>query len=188
MTIEKIPRGRAASEAQPSMANVLALDQASKVSGYAIFQNDKFVTCGVIKASSSWPLGKRLVYIADRINELINQYQIEEVVCEDVILEEEDRQTQFGYKTFKALCETLGIVVEVAYRAGKPITILSANDWRRKLGIRVGRGYKRTAVKAADIEFVKQKYNITPTEDECDAICIGTAYLKKEDVGFDWSK
>lgn len=161
------------------MANVLALDQASKVSGYAIFQDGKFVKCGIIKATASWPLGKRLVYIADNIEKLIKEYNIDEIVCEDVILEEQDKNT-IGFKTFKALAEVLGVVVQIAYRNNKPIEIISANEWRRKLGIRTGRGQKREIVKAADIAFVHKTLGISPTEDECDAVCIGYAYLNNE--------
>ena len=52
----------------------------------------------------------------------------------------------------------------------------TASEWRKRCGIRTGRGITRDKVKAADIKFVKDTYNIDANDDICDAICIGYAY------------
>ena len=61
------------------------------------------------------------------------------------------------------------------------IEYIYPSSWRAALGIRNGRGIKRTTLKEADIAFVKEKYGIDVNDDEADAICIGLAQGIKED-------
>lgn len=61
------------------------------------------------------------------------------------------------------------------------IEYIYPSSWRAKLGIKNGRGIKRTTLKEADIAFVKEKYQIDVNDDEADAICIGLAEYSKSD-------
>ena len=67
------------------------------------------------------------------------------------------------------------------------IEYIYPSSWRAKLGIKNGRGIKRTTLKEADITFVKNTYNILVNDDEADAICIGLAYFQDEvEEGYNW--
>ena len=58
------------------MANLLALDQASRVSGYAIFNGDgELVTYGTFHTYQD-DIGERLVAIKNKVAELIEEYNI----------------------------------------------------------------------------------------------------------------
>ena len=59
--------------------------------------------------------------------------------------------------------------------------------WRKDCGIRTGRGIKREALKKADIQFVKDNYNIDVNDDIADAICIGHAYQLNNQPGHNWA-
>ena len=66
------------------MANLLALDQASRVSGYAIFNGDgELVTYGTFHTYQD-DIGERLVTIKNKVAELIEEYNIGEVIMEDI--------------------------------------------------------------------------------------------------------
>ena len=51
---------------------LLALDQASGTTGYAVFDEQTLVTSGTFTTSTNWVLGKKLVFIVDKIKELID--------------------------------------------------------------------------------------------------------------------
>ena len=61
------------------------------------------------------------------------------------------------------------------------IEYIYPSSWRATLGIKNGRGIKRTSLKEQDIQYVQEKYNITVNDDEADAICIGLSQYKEKD-------
>ena len=156
---------------------LLALDQASKVSGWAIFIDGELKHYGKIVADHA-DFGDKLVYIRKEIIKLINDYEVDEVVFEDIQLQE-------NVNTFKALAEVFGVVDELCAEFKVPRTSILASVWKSKLGIK---GKDRPAQKRAAQNWVVNTYNIKVIQDIADAVCIGTAYLKdiKKDV-YDWS-
>ena len=47
------------------------------------------------------------------------------------------------------------------------------------LGFKQGSGTKRSDLKQQAIDMIYDRYGISVTNDEADAICIGIAYIKK---------
>ena len=62
---------------------VLALDQSSNITGYAIFENENLITYGKFNAGDK-PLPERLVLIRTAIENLIKQYNVTKVIYEDI--------------------------------------------------------------------------------------------------------
>ena len=62
---------------------ILALDQASRISGYAIFDDGDLIESGAF-ASYGEEVGDKLVYIRNKVIELIENNSIDEVVFEDI--------------------------------------------------------------------------------------------------------
>lgn len=169
------------------MSNLLALDQASHVSGYAIFTNGELVKYGKISADHD-DLGERLVYIRDQVESLIDKYKIDEIVFEDIQLQ---GNVSNNVKTFKILAEVFGVLDALFFEKNLPRTAILSASWKSGLGIR---GKNRAEQKRNAQAFVTSTYNIKATQDESDAICIGTFKLsnpregiKITNGGFDWS-
>lgn len=158
------------------MANLLALDQATRVSGYAIFQDDRLHTYGKITTDDP-DIGVRLNIIRNTIKDLIQEYEIDEVVMEDIQLQE-------NVQTFKALAEVFGVVYELVTSLNLPIETILASVWKSGLGIK---GKNRPEQKRNAQQWVLTNYNLKPTQDECDAICIGQHYINNKNNFFDWS-
>ena len=78
---------------------VLALDQASRTSGWAVFNDGKLVTFGKFTADHS-DVGDRLHFIRSKVNSLIDEYDIDEVVFEDIQLQDVNGNKETGIKTF----------------------------------------------------------------------------------------
>ena len=159
---------------------ILALDQASRVSGWCVFDDDKLIEYGKIVADHS-DFGDRLLYIRKEVIKLIEKYDIDEVIYEDIQLQS---NVLNNVDTFKKLAEVFGVLYELFAEMKMPRTAVLASVWKSSLGIK---GKDRPAQKKAAQDWVQKNYNITPTQDECDAICIGAHYIKNKVEVFDWS-
>lgn len=163
------------------MSRLLALDQASQITGYAIFEDRKLLTYG--KFSLTDPnIGVRLVELRQKIQEIINQYDIDYIAFEDIQM-----QASVGnnVKTFKVLANVYGVILELCEELHIKYEIVSSNTWKSTLKIK-GKG--RSEQKKAAQSFVEETYGIKPTQDESDAICIGTHMIRNSDfLGFNWT-
>lgn len=159
---------------------VLALDQSSRTSGWAVFDDGKLVTYGKFTADQT-DVGDRLHFIRTRISWLIDDYDIDEVVFEDIQLQ---GNVANNVATFKALAEVFGVLYELFVMLKIPRTAVLSTVWKSTLGIK---GKDRAAQKKAAQAWVEKTYGVKPTQDECDAICIGAHYVNNKVEVFDWS-
>ena len=159
---------------------VLALDQASRTSGWAVYDNGKLFEYGKFTTSYT-DVGERLYYIRNQVIQLIEEYEIDEVVFEDIQLQDNKIN---NVATFKALAEVFGVLHELFVEMRIPREAVLSTVWKSKLGIK---GYDRTAQKKAAQAWVYDNYSVKPTQDECDAICIGHYYTQNRVETFDWS-
>lgn len=159
---------------------LLALDQATIITGWAIFKDGKLTHYGKFTANHD-DIGDRLHYIRQQITKLIQEYNVDEVVFEDIQLQTNKVN---NVDTFKKLAEVFGVVYELCVDLSIPRSSLLASSWKSTLGIK---GKDRTAQKRAAQQWVVDTYGVKPTQDECDAIAIGAARLRKQDESFDWS-
>lgn len=64
------------------------------------------------------------------------------------------------------------------------VNFILPNSWRSKIGIHTGAGVRRDSLKIADIQFVKNTFNLNVNDDIADAICIGYSTFKQEEFSF----
>lgn len=155
----------------------MAIDGSSKSTGVAIFNDEQLVHYECVTASDKNPFD-RIPKMVASIKNLYQTWNVEKVIMEDVLPEDVGHSQQ----TFKVLHYLQAMVVLTLHINFKQeVEFFVASEWRKKCGIHTGRGIKRDTLKAADIKFVKEKYNIDANDDICDAICIGYAYTHKEE-------
>ena len=94
------------------MSNLLALDQSSHTTGYSVFINGIIVEVDHFDCIGN-DLGDRLEQLRNNVLNLINKYQINEVVFEDIQLQDVQGSKEVGIKTFKILAEAFGVVHEL---------------------------------------------------------------------------
>lgn len=162
---------------QQLMANILALDQSSRVSGYAVFKNNQLIMSGTFSVTDD-SIPSRLVKIRTKVKDLINQYNIDKIILEDIQL-----QTQTNnVTTYKALAEVLGVLEELSAELGIPHETIFSTSWKAGLNIK---GRDRATQKKNAQLFVSENYNLKVSQDESDAICIGTYYIKQKKSAWD---
>ena len=125
-------------------------------------------------ASSSQDLLKRINIMIDGLKEIVEKYKPDKVVAEEVRPETGVQ----NIKTHRALMWLQGGVALMLYAYNKKLEmeLIYPSSWRAAIGIKTGRGIKRTTLKEKDIQFVKENYNLDVNDDEADAICIGYSY------------
>lgn len=159
------------------MARLLALDQSSRTSGYAIFEDGQLLTFGKF-TYEDYDFGVRLEKIRNKVRSLIQEYEIDEVAFEDI-------QLQDNVETFKKLAEVFGVIYELLTELKIPNCAILASSWKSTLGIR---GKQRPEQKRNAQQWVVNTYNIKPTQDEADAICLGVHVIKNKVKAQDWSE
>lgn len=162
------------------MEKLLALDQASVITGYAIFENDKLITYGKIKLEDE-EIGPRLLTLRNEIKKLIDENNITTVAFEDIQM-----QASVGnnVKTFKVLANVYGVILELCEELQLKYKIVSSNTWKSTLKIK---GKNRTEQKKNAQNYVQETYGVNCTQDEADAICIGS-HMCIAEAGISWAE
>lgn len=149
---------------------ILALDQSSRTTGYAIFKDNKLDIYGKFSFDDK-DVGVRLSKIRYEIFTLIQINKPDYVVFEDIQLQ---NNVGNNVQTFKALAEVYGIISELLTSLEIPHSSVMSTSWKSTLHIS---GRTRPEQKKSAQEYVIKKYGVKPTQDECDAICIGEHYI-----------
>ncbi len=143
---------------------ILALDQATHISGYAVFNNKNLIEYGTFEATGENDI-ERSVQVKQWLISLIDQFEIDFVGLEGI-----QYQTAAGVTTFETLARLQGILAATCYEEKIPYKIAPTNTWRLHCGVK---GRTRPDRKRSMQRLVKDWFNLTPTEDEADAIGIG---------------
>ena len=109
---------------------LLALDQASRVSGWAVFHDQELIDSGTFTLTSD-DIGERLVAYRKQLENLLNKYEIDEVAFEDIQMQNQINNVQ----TFKILAEIFGVTQEYLVEQKYFYHIVSSNTWKSKLQI-----------------------------------------------------
>ena len=150
---------------------LLALDQASRVTGVSIFDDDKLIKYGTFEIKSNQELGKRLTQFLENLDKLYAAYHFDAVVYEDI-------QLQMGnVETYKKLAYIQAMILFWCEKNEKKLYCLSPSHWRKVLKEKYGMswGRKRAEQKQTAIDFIQEHYEKEVDSDTADAICIGCA-------------
>lgn len=149
---------------------VVALDQASSISGVAVFSDNKLTDYDLIDLHKDKNMTHRVCKMMRELNNYIIKNKPDYVVFEGVSL-------QTNVSTLLLLAQIQGAIMQTCVVHNIPYTIYKPTEWRSVLHFRQGKSIKRAELKRQAQEFVFEKYNLTLEEDICDAICIGKAFV-----------
>ena len=150
---------------------ILSFDQASVITGWALFEDGTYIESGVIKKSKDMSIVDRVPAMALAICAKIKEVQPSAVVIEDI-------QNQNSVKTVVDLARLQGGIIMYCANKHIPIHIYHPSTWRRALGFTQGTKTKRDDLKLQAIEYVKSIGMQIDVEDENEAVCINIAAQK----------
>jgi len=142
---------------------VLALDNATNKTGYAVFEGNKLLTHGVKSTNQKNPILK-IIELKNWMIGVIGLWKIDVIAVENV-------QLQDNPQTLILLSKLLG-VLEVAGQelTKEEVLVVSSNTWKSFCGIK---GKTRFQQKEDAQKYIKVKFGFVATQDAADAICLG---------------
>ena len=163
----------------------LALDQASKVTGYAIFDDTKLIKYGTFATSSDDDI-ERFTMIRAWLLSMIVSWKPDYIGLEGIQFQEEGSGQKMGVTVFQTLARLQGILMITCHDNKVPFEICPTNTWRHSCGVK---GKTRTDKKRSMQLLVQQWYGVKVSEDEADAIGIGhhlVGYIQKNTAVTNW--
>lgn len=154
---------------------ILALDQATHKTGFAIFDDGDLVYSGVFMTRDTSDEVDRYHQVKEWLISMINTHQIDYIGFEGI---QYQQNQQMGVTTFETLAELKGILKETAYELKVPFKVCPTNTWRHAVGVK---GRTRNEKKSSMQMLVKKWFDVTVDDDRADAIGIGK-YLSENIV------
>lgn len=152
------------------VTRVIALDQATKITGYAVFDNQQLVKYGVFEVTLENEIARDNVMKMWLIN-MIENWEPDIIGIEGIQFQTTiNGQHSMGITTFETLARLQGILMEACFEKKVKYEICPTNTWRAHCKVK---GRTRADKKASTKALIKEWYDIKVTEDEADAIGIG---------------
>lgn len=154
---------------------VLSFDQSTRVSGWSLFEDEKYIDSGIIDMSKSkLDTDKRSFGMAKELWKVINKFKPSYLIIEDT-------QQQNNVKTVITLARLQGMIIGYAEAHKVNVHILLPSQWRKILSYTQGAKIKRQELKQQSIDYVKNYLGYELPEDQSEAICINIAAHKTFD-------
>lgn len=159
---------------------ILALDQSTKISGWAIFNGEKLEDYGHWSHTAT-DISVRIHGLCQEIQDKIEAEDIDFIVIENIQLEKSNTAV------FQKLAWVQGAIMELCNEMNIPFTLIYPSEWRKACNFLKGNDTKREAQKKIAQQWVLDTFKKKCTQDEADAICIGWGYLhlEPEEIIFD---
>ena len=158
---------------------VLALDQATYVTGFSIFEDKKLIRSGIFETDLEEEI-ERDNRVKQWLISMINNWEPDIVALEDIQLQQYKGRNA-NVVTYKVLAHLQGILMECLYEEGIKYILVPSATWRHYCGVK---GRAKPDKKKSMQLLVKDWFDISVTNDESDAIGIGKyvadKYTKKE--------
>ena len=142
---------------------MIGFDQASKTTGYGVFEDGRLIKHGVINVEGE--TGERVKKMFRAILETIAREKPDAVCVEGT-------HFQNNQNAFKLLAQLQGMIMGVCELIKMPLYEYPPALWRSKAGIKEGRGVKREELKQLAVDYVKEHFGVECSNDEAEAIVI----------------
>lgn len=157
---------------RPDSQRILALDQATITSGWAIFDDGQLVKYGTLNINRA-STDERISLIKQWLASIIANWKPDLVALEDIQLQQfgaKNSNNIEGVTTFKTLAHLQGALFNYLYENKTPYEVVHVGVWRKHCKV-IGKA-RADKKKSAQLK-VKEWYDVSVSTDEADAICIG---------------
>lgn len=167
---------------------ILALDAATGITGYALYDDKILVNYGTFKTSAALPAVERINAMKNWLKAALKEWEPDFVGIENIQLQKYGPSAaQAQVKTFQTLANLQGVILDTIFEACIDSDLVYPSEWRSYCGISDGDQHREARKKAAQAK-VRIWYDLQCTEDEADAICIGKYFCNKIKVRSTWGE
>ena len=153
---------------------VLALDAATNITGYAIYDNQDLVSYGTYKVESGKEAEERINDVKKWLVAALKEWEPDYVGLENIQLQAYGKNN-YQVETYRVLANLQGVLLDTVFEACIDHGLVYASEWRKYCNVGDGVGRENKKKQAQD--KVKLWYNQDCTQDEADAICIGKYFV-----------
>lgn len=149
---------------------ILALDAATVITGYAIYDDGVLVTYGTYKVDKDLPTEQRINEMKKWLAAALHEWDVDFVGIENIQLQSFGHG-QYQVEMYRTLANLQGVLIDTVFEACVDHELVYSSTWRKycNVGDEKGRENKKKAAQ----DKVKVWYGQDCTQDEADAICIG---------------
>lgn len=154
------------------MYSMVSIDSSTTCTGIAYFENGELKKHGIIDLKKDRQVEHRTSEMGLRIMKNL------EALSPDMVVIERPAGHN-NPEILRKLTTLVGMVRGWCIWHNLEYVEVRPTEWRKVLGFKQGRGIKRDEEKQQSIDYALATYGVeVKTDDEADAICIGTAMLK----------
>lgn len=171
---EKDIRNKLPARTNPDTFRILALDAATTVSGYSLYEDGKLIAYGTFSATA-FDSTERINSVKCWLKEVCRSTDPDAIGIEQI-----QYQHNAGVKTFQTLANLQGVLLDFCYEHRDKIqyALVASSTWRSFLG--VNHASQRSVAKQMTQKYVGGVLGIKCSQDEADAICIGKYFTKNQ--------
>ena len=155
---------------------VLALDAATNITGFSIYDNKELVSYGTFKATSQLDSTERINQVKHWLEMAIEEWQPDDVCIENIQLQTFGPKNSPQVEMYRTLACLQGVLVDTLFERKIPVELVYSSTWREVVGV-LGKGRENKKQEAQ--KKVESWYSIKCSQDEADAICIGKYFILK---------
>lgn len=156
---------------------ILALDAATNITGYSVYDNGELVGFGTYKTNDKNDVTERINELKYWLITVIKEWQPDFIGLENIQLQTYGNNGQ-QVELYRKLANAQGVLVDTCFEEKVPWDLVYASQWRKYCNVGEGASGRENKKKLAQ-EKVKLWYNQDCTQDEADAICIGKYFVGK---------
>ena len=158
---------------------ILALDAATSITGYALYDDKQLITYGTYKTTTNLSSTERINQVKNWLKAVLKEWEPDFVGVENIQLQSYGpNQNQTQVKTFQTLANLQGVVLDTIFEACIDSALVYPSEWRSYCGVNDGDAHREAKKKQAQAK-VRIWYDMDCSEDEADAICIGKYFCGK---------
>ena len=150
---------------------LITIDASTQKTGICYFYNGNYKKHILLDFSKDKNMENRFLSMSKEIWKFLDDVNPNIIYIEETYMANNPQ-------TSKILTRLQGVIYAWCMNNDCEFNTIRPTSWRKQLNFKQGKGIKREKLKTQSIEYVLNKYNLTVTDDESDAICIGDAVLK----------
>lgn len=155
---------------------ILALDAATKITGYSVYDNGVLVSYGIYKVDDKLDTEQRINEMKKWLIAAMKEWEPDFIGLENIQLQSFGKG-QYQVEMYRTLANLQGVLIDAIFEACIDHDLAYSVEWRKYCG--VGDGTGRENKKKQAQEKVKLWYGQNCTQDEADAICLGKYFVSK---------
>lgn len=152
-------------------AKLITIDGSTQKTAVAYFYNGKYKEHKLLDFSKDKDAFSRFKIMAKSLWKLLDLYKPNIIYIEETY-------SATNPQTTKILTRLQGVVYAWCMNNNCNFNTITPSQWRKQLQFLQGREVKRQELKEQSIKYILDKYSLSVTDDEADAICIGDAVIR----------